>query len=1181
MDGLINTTLIKSAKFDFTSVNLDGNTLFIGANGAGKTTLLRAILFFYTGSSDGLGINRTKKISFADYYFPYENSYLVYTYKKGEKYILVVAYKDSNIKYYFALFDEQPDIKKIFIEENNKPIELVHLKPRLKEISNLSNIVQNGAKYREILYSKNTKEKEYSLFEAKEYDSFSRTLSNIFINSKVDSNSIKKVIVSSLNLDTFIDISQVQRFLKDFNILYEDILLYEKSNRDILKVIDFLKEYEQTKVFMEDEFKTLFSSKEFVKDVIENLEKELAKTNVELEKEKNIFQKEEDKFKKKNEDFIGENATIKDFLKKCEEKKEYYETLDIQTKMQEFSKKQSLESKLNIEISNKEFLTKEHKQLFESHQNQIEKINNSFVSQKNILDKQIIDLQNEQKEKTSKIEKKEVEILNEIKDEFNKKRLEFKDNFNFLAGDKKDLEFEKKSLENKKFVFEQEEELEKLIILKKQNQENQDKLRVELKTLDTKLFHEEKLYVLNQEKKIKEFDSELQSLTNKIEEIQKILTPIKGSLIHTIYEKSSHTNHYLHFLKDEILHSKMNFDFKDFSNFIFELDLKNFEIPNSNLAFQMENLKTKYNQLIKEKTKKLSALENEFKNLQNKIYREKTELNETIKELEINLNLLEVKINKLQLDKEKAINDFDILKNEDLQNLNENLKILEEKIKRLDNEYKNLESLEQNEIKAKKSEFTKKINSIKSFYFEPLKKMEDELIYLEKNRGLELKKQNESYENLLKDKNIDIKKLQEIENEILTLEKKIKEINSYQTIIIEYNKDKKEYFEKENEYKKEQRVLKEEFKKVEDNFYKIKEKFKITQNELILKIDEFKKAKSEKNNDLNNILNFEKHPTFERYKSLGFKYEANNSKKENIQSILYALETLKTNYDNGYRKIQSQLSKLNSLFDNSLGIKRVLDDVQTAYNLKEYFEQNKISHSKELLGENIDKIIKYIVSNYDKLLDSQGQIKTLISKITKLFSTINISVIDSLELRYQESNNKIVEIISKIKSENEENSFGFIANLFSASNDLNNLVKLLSDLRDTIEYDNINKIDLEDSFILEFRVVENGNDSKWLSSLDMIGSNGTDVLVKSMIYIAMLHIFKLQSTKKELIVQVVLDEVGILSQRYLKELIEFANKYGILFVNGAPDEKLIGTYKRVSLISNINSKPVVKELIIK
>lgn len=71
MDGLINTTLIKSAKYDFASANVDGNSLFIGANGAGKTTFLRAILFFYLGNSEGLGINKAKKISFSDYYFPF------------------------------------------------------------------------------------------------------------------------------------------------------------------------------------------------------------------------------------------------------------------------------------------------------------------------------------------------------------------------------------------------------------------------------------------------------------------------------------------------------------------------------------------------------------------------------------------------------------------------------------------------------------------------------------------------------------------------------------------------------------------------------------------------------------------------------------------------------------------------------------------------------------------------------------------------------------------------------------------------------------------------------------------------------------------------------------------------------------------------------------------------------
>jgi len=1181
MDGLINTTLIKSAKFDYASVNLDGNTLFVGANGAGKTTLLRAILFFYTGSGEGLGINRAKKISFADYYFPYENSYIVYTYKKGDKYILVVAYKDGNIKYYFALFDNQPDIQKIFITEDKKPIELMYLKPRLKEISNLSNIVQNGAKYREILYSKNTKEKEYSLFEAKEYESFSRTLSNIFINSKVDSTSIKKVIVSSLNLDTFIDISQLQRFLEDFNLLYEDIVLYEKSNKDILKVIEFLQEYEQTKTFMENEFQTLFSSKEFLQDRIKDLGQELEIANSELEKQKTIFQKQETIFNRKKENFISKHATIKEFLKKCDEKKEFYKRSNIETKILEFAKKQNLESKLTITTSNKDFLTNEHKQLEESHQNQIEKINNSFITQKNTLDKKIFDLQNEQKEKVSKIEKKEIVTINEIKEEFTQKRLEFKDVLFQINSEKKELQFEKTTLINQKFVFKHDEDLEKLMVQKNHTIVNIKEQKEKLGQLDTKLSHEEKLFNLNLENKTKEFDTELENIAHKIEEIQKTLTPIQGSLIHTLYERSSHSNNYLYFLKDEILHSKIDFDLKGFSNQIFELDLKDFEPKNSNLASIIEQLKTKHNQKIKEKTKSLSDFGNEFKSFQSKIYREKRELNDSIKELEINLNLLEVKINKLTLDKQKALKDFENFKSEKLENLNLTIKAIEEKIKKQSDEYGNLSLLEQNETKAKKSEFTKQINSIKSFYFEPFKKIEEEIVYLEKNKKAELEKQNESYKNLLKDKNVDIQKLQQVENEIVILRDKIQEINSYQIIIIEYNKDKKEYLDKEEEFKKEQRVLKEEFKKIEDDFYGVQRVFATVQNELILKTNQLQEDKNKKNNELKNIINFERNPTFERYKSLDFHYISNNSVKEDITSILNALETLKEQYDNGYKKIQSQLSKLNSLFDNTLGMKKLLDDVQTAYLLKEYFEQNKISHSKELLGENIDKIIKYIVSNYDKLLDSQGQIKTLISKITKLFSSIHINVIDSLELRYQESNNKIIEIISKIKSENDENNFALSINLFSQEKESHNLVKLLSDLVDTIENDNINKIDLEDSFILEFRVVENGNDSKWLSSLDMIGSNGTDVLVKSMIYIAMLHIFKEQGTKKELMVQVVLDEVGILSQKYLKELIEFANKYGIVFVNGAPDEKLIGTYKRVSLISNINSKPVVKELIIK
>ena len=90
MNQLLKIALIKSAKFEYSKIDLSGNSLLIGANGVGKTTLLRAILYFYTANAKSLGINSAKKTSFNDYYFEYENSYIAYIYKKDKKYILAI-----------------------------------------------------------------------------------------------------------------------------------------------------------------------------------------------------------------------------------------------------------------------------------------------------------------------------------------------------------------------------------------------------------------------------------------------------------------------------------------------------------------------------------------------------------------------------------------------------------------------------------------------------------------------------------------------------------------------------------------------------------------------------------------------------------------------------------------------------------------------------------------------------------------------------------------------------------------------------------------------------------------------------------------------------------------------------------------------------------------------------------
>ena len=123
---------------------------------------------------------------------------------------------------------------------------------------------------------------------------------------------------------------------------------------------------------------------------------------------------------------------------------------------------------------------------------------------------------------------------------------------------------------------------------------------------------------------------------------------------------------------------------------------------------------------------------------------------------------------------------------------------------------------------------------------------------------------------------------------------------------------------------------------------------------------------------------------------------------------------------------------------------------------------------------------------------------------------------------------------------------------------------------------------LDESFVLEFRAIENGNDTGFVPSLDGIGSNGTDVMVKAMVNIAMLSLARKRSSKKEASVyfHCILDEVGILSPAYLKELIAYANNKQIRFINGAPDEKLVSTYKRLYMLStDTQHRTIVRKLV--
>ena len=129
---------------------------------------------------------------------------------------------------------------------------------------------------------------------------------------------------------------------------------------------------------------------------------------------------------------------------------------------------------------------------------------------------------------------------------------------------------------------------------------------------------------------------------------------------------------------------------------------------------------------------------------------------------------------------------------------------------------------------------------------------------------------------------------------------------------------------------------------------------------------------------------------------------------------------------------------------------------------------------------------------------------------------------------------------------------------------------------------NDKELTLSDTFDLQFRIVENDNDSGWVEKLANVGSDGTDVLVKAMINIMLLNVFKEKASRRfsDFRLHCMMDEIGKLHPNNIQGILNFANSRNILLVNCSPTSFRATDY-RYTYILNKDSRNVtiVKRLI--
>jgi len=1179
---------INSAQVKYAEINLDGNVHFIGTNNTGKSTILRSILFFYNADTLGLGIPPQKK-SYLEYYFNHSNSYIIYEVAREDGKFCVVSYKSQH-KVCFRFFSGEYQ-QKYFVNENgNVPDSWDGIAQQLdaNRISYTKRKIDEYKEYRDIIYGNHDAKKyewrKYSILESKDYRQVPKTIQNVFLNSKMEADFIKRIIILSLDNDVRIDLNQYAHSLKDFETQLADIRKFKipsttSQAENIAKLHIAIRHLEREKTGLAKELAWAVNENEkqepeFAERLKTQQEKETA-IKSKLARAKELFDEKATKIrgdirvqdenlkiaKRKNDEY--EQKNINQIIAKVEKKADFEKEKSnlLNEKALLSAQFADLEAKFNALLDN---LENQYKDFLNGKNSEKNKINADFLFFKEMahknFNKQIADFREEHK--------KEIELLRTNWED--KKRIvnnlklkkEGIKHIRFFENEISSLEKEIQELENltkqlpaeKENLSKQIETIQKQWELDEQNLQkdfdrNKEKLDEQITTLEAKIIEIESRIINSKDSFYGWLTDNYQNWENSIGKVIDDKNVLFNSSLNPRLAGDSGN-----FYGIEIDLNEINKTVKTVTDYETEKEELNAQIQTikknisellEKLEDDKEKLKKKYQPKIREK--KDAGRENEYRFEQ---------ANKKHSETSIKLNELKDKAQKERINQ--------------LENIEIEIDKAAEIAKNAELEVSRLEEEQNKTIRAKEKERDKLIDTEQNRINLLLVDVEAEI----KSKQSEIQKQKEETGNRknkeLSEKGADTKRLTEIGDKLQLLEAELNFIENNHAIVIEYRKDKRDFMDKVNEFKQEKQKLDKQLEL--ENLKYEKQKSEITNNlseiqAIISDLDDKVKIIRE---DIGCFAEFKDTDCF---KSIAIYFGTSKNEVKSEKRVKVLIEEIKSIH---YEKLNNRKDELRTTAIDFLGKfsennifkfkKQVASETELlsfAEMLSDFVEDRKIERIEKEVNERFALIVATIGTETGNLLAQSGEIQKIITKINNDFverESIGAGVIKKIELKIEESKNEIVHLLLRIKKYNDENAMEFGApNLFSSDNQekknkeavdlLKQFVKKINEMRRE-------SISLSDSFELKFRVEENLNDTGWVEKLSNVGSEGTDTLVKAMVNIMLLNVFKESVSKrfKNFRLHCMMDEIGKLHPNNVRGILKFANDRNILLINGSPIE---------------------------
>lgn len=1212
MRALRKIIFVNSAHIRYAEVRLDGNVHFIGTQGVGKSTLLRAILFFYNADKLHLGIPKEMK-SYDEFYLPHANSYIVYEVEHEHGPFCVLTFRSSGRACY-RFIDAAYRKEWLIDDRGDVTADSKVIRERLGGAS-MSKIIDRYEQYRDILYgNKQAVGKEFARFqlmESNRYQNIPRSIQNVFLNSRLDANFIKDIIIRSMSEEEAnIDLGYYRRQVADFGQEYKDISCWYKLNQKGESIVrtqaeNVVKTYREL-LFMKQQIEELCGelkyavrvSKERLPLVVKKIDEIIEEEN----RQKRLINEIQQKYDSEKTNLNQQQGVVNEDLKRLKERRELYATQKIEDLLKRYEQEHVLKVKLEESKARLTELTARFNDVTGKFKVLCQGVKNGLENYRLSQNNRIFTLRQEKQKAEERMFNEHTEQRKNIEAAFAEKLTVAYNAIDLLKNEKSELEKEMLKLKFSQPYKEETDALNKeansLAFREKELNGLIATTEAKINQLQTEYDKQEAEITADSKNKIDAKQQEMDEVAAKIAEINSLLNRTKGSLYEWLEENKRDWEQNIGKVVNEesVLYQTGLHPQKDDGTSLFGVKLDLIDLPLSvrkptQLKEERDELELKLRSLQTDKKALTEQQEKLMNELKRRVAPKMRELREQKSYHETELRVIPQKQKALKLKQEDYAAKAQQEKEERAKLLNTRLQEVALRRTAADTNLDKIQAEKQKQLTAEDKRYQKakdenirlheqRVAEIKADIKQQEKKAEEQLLLLQQQENEELR-----------GRGADTRMVDECKNLIKATEDELKFIDDHRRIVFDFQRDRESLFNREDEFKAKKKLINDKLQQLNEKYNQRKQKH----NEALASLGkELAERKDEKRLLDENLQKVER---FTHDENLCPPMLAEAQERQTLRTPGQAVDEL-TGIIVSRQKKQDKLKSTVNVFKGNFTAKNTFnfrtelaldeDYLDFANNLEDFLTYNKIEEFRRRTSERYVDILGRVSKEMGDLTRHESDVDKVIHDINNDFRERNFAgVIKLIALQPVSSADKMVLLMKRIKDFHDDNQYTMgELNLFSSANrdEVNQKAvgHLLDLMKSLVDNPQRRYLTLSDLFLLQFRIVENDNDTGWVDKLSHVGSEGTDTLVKAMINIMLINVFKGKVSRKfgDFRIHCMMDEIGKLHPQNVKGILDFANARNILLINSSPTTYNVSDYRYTYLLSkDSKSQTVVNPLI--